>query len=229
MNVWLLEDDFRIASIHANYIKSFRPTIHVEQFLSGAALKEALAQHQPDVLLMDVYIPDVVRHELIAYVRQQFPSIYVIVVSAAAEQEHVATLFSYGVFDYILKPFDEQRLHASLTHVMSTMRQLHETTHFSQAQLNALFYRKMEQATPIKALPKGIDVYTLERVEQLFEQPHATYTATALSEIIGTSRSTARRYLEHLVERNVLEPQLLYGSVGRPERNYVRRETYEQN
>lgn len=228
MNVWLLEDDFRIASIHANYIKSFRKNVQVEQFLTGAALKEALQRDVPHVLLMDVFIPDVQRHELIMYVRHQFPSIYVIVVSAAAEQEHVAALFSYGVFDYILKPFDEARLHQSLTHVMSTMQQLQLTSHFSQAQIDTLFYRDM-QAPSTKALPKGIDAYTLERVEQLFEQQNVTYTATALSDIIGTSRSTARRYLEHLVERGMLEPQLLYGSVGRPERNYVRRATYEQN
>ena len=36
-------------------------------------------------------------------------------------------------------------------------------------------------------------------------------------------------YLEYLVEMNVLATQLLYGTVGRPERNYVLCETYEQN
>ena len=79
-------------------------------------------------------------------------------------------------------------------------------------------------------MPKGIDTFTLEQVIHLFkEQKYTTLTATQLSEVIGTSRSTARRYLEYLVEMNVLETKLLYGTVGRPERNYVLRETYEQN
>lgn len=229
MHIWLLEDDFRIAAIHATYVTNYMPHAQIERFLTGASLKQALTQATtlPTILLMDLYIPDVVEHELIAYVRHTYPSIYVIVVSAATEQHHVASLLSYGVFDYIVKPFEEERLHQALRHVEHVQKQL-QCAQFTQAQIDALFQRSVPSST-INALPKGIDLHTLSRVEQLFEQRNASYTATELSTLIGTSRSTARRYLEHLVERNVLQTELSYGSVGRPERHYVRRGTYEQN
>ncbi len=231
MEIWLLEDDFRIAAIHADYIKAVQPDAQVQQFLTGASLKEALLHKTPPhVLLMDLYIPDVTGYELVAYVRTHFPNIRIIMVTAAAERAHVEALYAYGVFDYIVKPFDEARLQKSFQQFHLMQSAFQKKTHFSQHDLDTLFYRKNHSTTTEKALPKGIDTFTLEQVIHLFkEQKYTKLTATQLSEVIGTSRSTARRYLEYLVEMNILETKLLYGTVGRPERNYVLRETYEQN
>lgn len=231
MEIWLLEDDFRIAAIHADYIKAVQPDAQVQQFLTGALLKEALLlKTSPHVLLMDLYIPDVTGYELVAYVRTHFPNIRIIMVTAAAERAHVEALYAYGVFDYIVKPFDEARLQKSFQQFHLMQSAFHKKTHFSQQDLDTLFYRKNHSTTTEKALPKGIDTFTLEQVIHLFkERKYTKLTATQLSEVIGTSRSTARRYLEYLVEMNILETKLLYGTVGRPERNYVLRETYEQN
>ena len=233
MDIWLLEDDFRIAAIHADYIRAIQPEAQVQQFLSGATLIDALTQTTalPTVLLMDLYIPDVKGYELVAYVRAHYPEIHIIMVTAAAEREHVEALFASGVFDYLVKPFDEARLQKAFQQLHVTRLAFQKKTHFTQRDLDLLFYRHSNNS-PLteKALPKGIDTFTLEQVIHLFKkQKYTTLTATQLSEVIGTSRSTARRYLEYLVEMNVLETKLLYGTVGRPERNYVLRETYEQN
>ena len=232
MDIWLLEDDFRIAAIHADYIKAIQPEAQVKQFLSGASLIESLTHTTPPtVLLMDLYIPDVKGYDLVAYVRAHYPEIYIMMVTAAAEREHVEALFTYGVFDYIVKPFDEARLQKAFQQLHITRSAFQKKTNFTQHDLDLLFYRSSNSSTTTeKVLPKGIDTFTLEQVIHLFkEQKYTTLTATQLSEVIGTSRSTARRYLEYLVEMNVLETKLLYGTVGRPERNYVLRETYEQN
>ena len=232
MDIWLLEDDFRIAAIHADYIKAIQPEAQVKQFLSGESLIESLTHTTPPtVLLMDLYIPDVKGYDLVAYVRAHYPEIYIMMVTAAAEREHVEALFAYGVFDYIVKPFDEARLQKAFQQLHVTRSAFQKKTHFTQHDLDLLFYRHSNSSSANeKALPKGIDTFTLEQVIHLFkEEKYTTLTATQLSEVIGTSRFTARRYLEYLVEMNVLETKLLYGTVGRPERNYVLRETYEQN
>ncbi|WP_339173121.1 response regulator [Solibacillus sp. FSL R5-0691] len=231
MDIWLLEDDFRIAAIHADYIKTLQPDTQVQQFLTGASLKEAL-QHEtpPAILLMDLYIPDVTGYELVAYVRTHFPNIRIIMVTAAAERSHVEALYAYGVFDYIVKPFEEARLQKSFQRYHHMQSAFQKKTHFSQQDLDVLFYSQNHSTVAEKVLPKGIDTFTLEKVIHLFnEHEYTKLTASQLSEVIGTSRSTARRYLEYLVEMNILETKLLYGTVGRPERNYVLRETYEQN
>ena len=45
-------------------------------------------------------------------------------------------------------------------------------------------------------------------------------TAEVLSSMVGVSRSTARRYLEYLISGKKVHAELIYGSVGRPERRY---------
>lgn len=45
-------------------------------------------------------------------------------------------------------------------------------------------------------------------------------TATGLAEVVGISRITARRYLEHLVDAGRAERSPQYGTVGRPELQY---------
>ena len=45
---------------------------------------------------------------------------------------------------------------------------------------------------------------------------------TAAKEVeMGASRTTARRYLEYLVGTGELSAEVAYGSVGRPERQYL--------
>ena len=47
-------------------------------------------------------------------------------------------------------------------------------------------------------------------------------SAEELGNRIGMSRTTARRYLEYLASIDWVKPNLVYGSVGRPERLYFK-------
>jgi len=61
-------------------------------------------------------------------------------------------------------------------------------------------------------------------VRGVFEQPEsAGRDAEDVAELIGVSRSTARRYLEYLISEGTLYADVVYGSVGRPERRYFSR------
>ncbi|MFX3864291.1 HTH domain-containing protein, partial [Streptococcus suis] len=71
------------------------------------------------------------------------------------------------------------------------------------------------------AVPKGIDQLTLEKVIEAIRQTgDKGVSAEEIGREIGTSRTTARRYLEHLVQEKKARADLIYGSVGRPERKY---------
>jgi two-component system CitB family response regulator len=64
---------------------------------------------------------------------------------------------------------------------------------------------------------------TLEKVKYEVNQlDDDGVNAEAMGLQIGISRTTARRYLEYLVSQGAVRPNLVYGSVGRPERMYFR-------
>lgn len=72
-------------------------------------------------------------------------------------------------------------------------------------------------------LPKGIQPLTLEKVLMVVKRCQDGVTAEEVGRQIGTSRTTARRYLEYLVSTGQVLADIVYGSVGRPERIYKKR------
>ena len=73
-------------------------------------------------------------------------------------------------------------------------------------------------------LPKGIDGLTLEKVQHVFSvRQDSSLTSEEVSSLMGASRTTVRRYLEYLVSQTILDVNVNYGGVGRPERLYFMR------
>ena len=72
-------------------------------------------------------------------------------------------------------------------------------------------------------LPKGIDRLTLEKVQQVLSSVQSPgLTSEEVASPIGASRTTVIRYLEYLVSQMILDVDISYGVVGRPERRYFR-------
>jgi two-component system CitB family response regulator len=128
------------------------------------------------------------------------------------------------VFDYIVKPLVFDRLNDTLENFKQHRDQLSSLRSVSQSEVDRLLPRSTGPGiapTPGR-LPKGIDALTLNKVVRVFSaQPDAGgLGAEEVGERVGVSRTTARRYLEHLVSENRLTADVTYGSVGRPERKY---------
>jgi response regulator of citrate/malate metabolism len=73
-------------------------------------------------------------------------------------------------------------------------------------------------------LPKGLSSETLDDVRGALTQAEGM-TATEVAELIGSSRVTARRYLEHLADDGLLERRTRFGGTGRPHVEYVVKRT----
>ena len=86
-----------------------------------------------------------------------------------------------------------------------------------------LLYIEKKRFYEKTGLPKGIDPLTLEKIGSVFSDPCTSLSAEQVGEQIGSSRTTARRYLEYLVGEQELSADINYGTVGRPERFYRKR------
>lgn len=226
-SVLIVEDDFRVADINKQYIES------VEDFrVSGTARsgREALdflagPDPLPDLVLLDLYIPDVQGLELFRKIRRLYPDIDLIAVTAANEAETIRGLLRGGIFDIVIKPFDADRFAGTLERYRSFREQADSATSFSQQEIDRFTgFRGLSTSAPKEGddLPKGIDPITLGQILKFFgESGTEGITAAELSKEIGTSRSTARRYLEYLVAAGKIRTHLIYGTVGRPERRYT--------
>lgn len=223
--VLVIEDDFKIAEINLQFVEKVKGFTVIGKASTAAEALKMLKEEVPDLILLDVYIPDVEGLELLWKIRQNYKNIDVIAVTAAKEVATVEEAMRGGVVDYIIKPINFDRLKQALLDYARKKRFLYDTSSMTQNDIDQ--YRSIsstsENKEPKNDLPKGISLLTLQKVQQVMEA-YITQGITAgeLGNIIGVSRITARRYLEYMILINKVRAQLRYGDVGRPERRYYK-------
>lgn len=80
-----------------------------------------------DVILCDIRMPKVNGLEAIAFFQQQYPSVPIIVVTGYPDQQMATDLLSRGVFDYLVKPVDKDKLLATVAAAMEKRLALRQT------------------------------------------------------------------------------------------------------
>lgn len=222
LTVVVVEDDFRVADINAQFVGRVPGFRVVGKATTGREARRLLEQSRPDLLLLDVYLPDMRGTDLLRHIRQQGWNTDVIMLTAALESETVQAALRNGAVDYILKPILFERLQATLERYRHLHRQLRSTRELtSQVQVDQFFNRGALPGPRAPILPKGIDPLTLEKVTGMLQEASGL-TAEMVAQSVGVSRSTARRYLEYLIDQGEARADLAYGTVGRPERRYAR-------
>lgn len=226
IEVLIVEDDLRIAEIQKRFldlIDGFQPVGIAVSYVEAKTLIEVL---QPDLILLDVYFPDMNGLDLLKETKLQTKQIDVIMITAAKEIDKVQAAIRLGVFDYIIKPVIFERFKQSLQRYQEYhakfLKLTKENSYISQQEVDKLFWKENDNTTYERAyLPKGIDPLTLEKVIEVLGKVTTGLTAETVAKEVGVSRTTARRYLEHLVSIEKIEADLSYGTVGRPERVYL--------
>ncbi|PJK17110.1 two-component system response regulator [Chryseomicrobium excrementi] len=218
IEVLIVEDDPRIARIHEKFVASVEGFLVVGIAHTVVEAKMWMDELQPQLVLVDVYLPDDLGTQFVDYVKQMYPYTDVILITAATEVDVVRKAYASGIEDYLLKPVTMQTFTESLTAYKEKKQLLTSSTEFTESQIRQLF--KKTAHPEIEAAPKGIDRLTREKVSGVLSNYPDGITAERLGTELGMSRSTARRYLEHLVTENTLLVEQVYGSVGRPERRY---------
>ena len=79
-----------------------------------AAIKSGDNALMVDTIICDLYMPKVNGMEAIAYFRNQFPSVPIVVMTGYPEVKNAAELFKQGVVDYLVKPVEQEKLVATV-------------------------------------------------------------------------------------------------------------------
>ena len=93
----IAEDDFRVAEIHEKFLKKFKEIEVVGKALNGVGTLKLLTEESLDLLLLDVYMPDMLGTELLPIIRERFPKVSIIMITAATDKLFVEKALSYGV------------------------------------------------------------------------------------------------------------------------------------
>ncbi|ANQ17117.1 response regulator [Vibrio natriegens] len=218
-SVMIIEDDLAIAELHHKYLSQLSGLEVVGIATTRMEAEMQLEILKPDLLLMDVYLPDGTGLEILNTLRAKNQTCDVILITAARDVDTLQTAMRGGVVDYLLKPIMFPRLEVALKKYLAQRERFDVAGSLDQSQVDKMFQSNNISETGAKRLPKGIDSVTLDKIRDLFPGEEML-TADEAGEKIGASRTTARRYLEYLISSGELEADLNYGTVGRPERCY---------
>ncbi|MGO9203185.1 MAG: sigma-54-dependent transcriptional regulator [Limisphaerales bacterium] len=106
---------------------------------SGAALQRALAQDQPDLVLLDVKLPDADGLDLLPQLRKRWPDTNVIVLTGAPSDNEAVSwaveAIKRGAFNFLRKnvQFDGEKLLADVQNAIESKRQNEETSTLRRA------------------------------------------------------------------------------------------------
>jgi response regulator of citrate/malate metabolism len=219
IEVLIVDDDFMVARIHTGFVERTPGFTVTGVAHSGAEALAEAERLQPDLVLLDVYLPDVSGLDLLTGLREAAPEVDVLVISAAREADTVRRALRGGIVHYLMKPFSYDDLRVRLEHYQQAYAGI-AGEHADQADVDRLF----GVAGADKRLPKGFSAETLKLVEDTLRnvaRGAGDLSAAEAAAELGISRVSARRYLEHLNETGKAEVTLRYGEVGRPERRYA--------
>ncbi|MGV2918551.1 response regulator [Streptomyces alfalfae] len=221
--VLVVDDDFMVAKLHSRYVSTVEGFAVVGVAHSGAEAVRLAADVRPDLVLLDVYLPDMdgiaVLRELRAAEerdpgRQPVDALFI---TAARDAEIVRAALRAGALHYLIKPFNQAALREQLRHVAAVRARLDGLAEARQEDVDRIFGTRPPGS---RELPKGLAAHTADLVEQTLRDHPGGLSASECAAAGAFSRVSARRYLEFFAETGRAAVTLRYGGTGRPERRY---------
>ncbi|WP_374456427.1 response regulator [Nocardioides sp.] len=215
--VLVVDDDFMVARIHTQFVERTPGFSVVGVASTGQAALDDVARLRPDLVLLDVHLPDMTGIEVLRRLRAGGDDVGVLVVTAAREADTVRAAAAGGAVHYLVKPFDYDDLRVRLESFRTALLALKGASAPGQDDIDAVF--GAAAPAPAASLPKGLSPETADAVEAALRDA-GELSAAECADAVGISRVSARRYLEHFVARGVVVVRLQYGGGGRPERRF---------
>ena len=97
---------------------------------NGRQALEQMAAGMPDVVLLDLRLPDKDGMDVLGEIREKYPECAVVVISADATQDSAVDAMKLGAVDYIRKPFQTNDVKKLVTHLTEKIRLQHEVEHY---------------------------------------------------------------------------------------------------
>ena len=129
-NILMVDDAADIRELLASIL---RENYVVTEADSGAALKLAFQEQQPDVVLLDIRLPDADGLDLLPQIKKQWPETEVIVLTGNATFEAAVEATKRGAYHFLNKPFDPQGLIVTVERALEHKQQNEENSTLRRA------------------------------------------------------------------------------------------------
>lgn len=217
--VLIVEDDPMVAQINKKYVESVEGFQVIGVMGDGNQALEFLKKNKVDLIILDIYMPKLDGITFLMEMRQRQITCDVIMVTAAKEVEKIHDAMQLGIIDYLIKPFEYERLKKALEHYTMRSNLFRTKDCVNQEDIDKIMLTKSKNSK--ENLPKGLNKKTLDRVVLFIESNQCkSMSAEEIADGLGVTKVTVRRYMSYLEKIGYVEQEIEYGSLGRPSYKY---------
>ncbi|QAT39227.1 response regulator [Clostridium sp. JN-9] len=221
IKVMIIEDDPMVREINSKFLNKVDGFTLYKAVSNLTEAKKYILARKPQLILLDVFLPNENGIDLLKWIRKEELLIDVILITADKTLERVQQAFRYGVIDYLIKPFTFERFKEALFQYKDRYNKFKNNQEIEQMELDKLM--GTSSFTHEDNFTKGLNKYTYNSIwEEIERNSNDYFTAEGIAEETGMARVTVRKYLEYMTEEGKLERIVKYGSIGRPQHKYKR-------
>jgi DNA-binding NtrC family response regulator len=116
--IFIVDDEESILKMLVHWCKN-QWNYNVKTFTNGYDALNALSEN-PDLVLLDIMLPDINGNEVLSKIKQKDPHIPVIMLSAQGSVEVALDSIRLGAFDYFPKPIEKNRLEPAIRNAIKS-------------------------------------------------------------------------------------------------------------
>jgi response regulator of citrate/malate metabolism len=204
----VVDDDFRVARIHAASVERIDGFVCIGEAHSAADARLIIEQERPDLLILDIYLPDEDGLSLLRSLAAAGQAPDTIFITAARDLESVRAAMGLGAIYYLVKPFGFGQLRDQLESYRKWRAQVvaNSGDQADQATVDTL-YNLLRGPAPSAGAKRRLPP-TMSKILDAVLGAADPMGATDIANELGLSRPTAQRYLTELQRRGMVELEL---------------------
>lgn len=214
--VLIVEDDPMVAMINTHYVEQDSRFSVVQSFRNGNDAFKYLSENHVDLAILDVYMPVLDGLSLLKKIRTAEINTDVIMVTASNDKGTLDNVLNFGVIDYLVKPFVQERFQQALDKFVECSIQKNTVCVLDQNKIDEIMNNEHSTFNTVE-LPKGIQEKTLDKIRNyLREDTNSGHTSEQIAAFLDISKVTVRKYMHYLTKNNEVIEQINYDTGGRP-------------
>jgi len=187
-----ITDDHPLVIIGLQQVLGAYPHLEVRAtYPSGAALLAGLEHACPDVLLLDIQLPDMQGAELARIITKKYPAVGILVLTSLDNAFHAKTMLQQGCLGYLLKNSDPQVL-------VQAIEQVHRGEQFIEPSLKEELLLNLSRT---KKQAAGVLPQLTRREKEILQLIVAEHTNQEIADKLFLSERTVKNHRMSLLHK----------------------------
>ncbi|MGA1845370.1 MAG: sigma-54-dependent transcriptional regulator [bacterium] len=153
-HILIVDDENRIRSSLAGILKDEGYDVSCAE--DGTHALERLEEENPDLMLLDIWMPGIDGMEVLKRTKEQWPDIAVVMISGHGNIETAVKAIKMGAYDFIEKPLSLEKTILIVQHALETQRLANENRRLRLKDENR--YRIIGMSNPVEELRRQISL-----------------------------------------------------------------------